>query len=1239
MFKKNFWIILFLLFFPFNVFAYDNLTTHPALTSEIVKFYNNFYSSKITEEEKQRIIEGSIKEDEPLTRTLNHFYDPVYQKGLSGEINAGAFTPFLKILKPFIKNAKEWAQNSYAQANFLGEAYRNALLNPYAQITKNAVDILSVHTWEKAIYNYILGNKKQAFEDLGHVLHLLEDMGVPAHTRNDHHLTGDDYEKYASQFTPQNINVTAQLKDRTPLIFNSLNEYFNDLAVYTNSHFYSQDTIGVQSGYNQPEWNYLETKIIDHQIYSINQDEFGNYFLIRKIADDSLLVTILSHITLNDSLIYSDYWSHLSKKVVLSGAGVLRLFFEEVERYKNDKDFLNRMKKTLIMTIIENFKRIFGNLGGENYDNLNVDEKTDQAVLNYNNEQANQIIISSNPVIYPEINKEITVNSASEPTYLPTALPTPLSTLATTIIPTPIILSASPSPIFTPTPTPFFYSSNNSTPTPTPTLTPTPTPTFTLTPTPPPLKILISEILYDASQGDSGKEFIELYNPNETEVDLTGLSLRIVKNNSTTSNSLVLIKSTDSKSRISANGFFLIGFNNYDSSNYNNITADITRTYSLPDPKEEDFYTIRLINKEGEIIDEISYDKNIGIPGKSLERKANASSTIKSMTIGDDRFKGNGFDTDSMSDFIIRDPQPQNTLSLSEPRSNLFVPINIQFHFNEANNFIVSFELTDITQNKRHLKFELLKSYSAEEIQNSSDSIKVFPLEIITYDWTNNKFEGQIKNFAAPFYFALRSIDEEGMFSLPSEIILVESSQEEIKNSPIVFYNSDDRTSNYNFHLSNWYGQSSFSFVFTSQNEGYLKNISVLSQSLNCALSVGLVISEVNDDNLPGNILGRAKNIVFLNSYWNPNFFTWEFNDGEVALQTNKKYAVLFSIESAPNGNCHANFYGSSQLLMRVEGFKAYPKDLFQIFGNLPLIEGETIFKGDVSIGARLLSFNNLPLKLQLELRPKHNNFDDKIKKGDLYFFESNYVPSGEIAEINVSDLSDNTYHWRVRAVDLFGYASPWYYYGLDDNSDFYVDADQSDYPVDTLYALAPRSIFSTNTTEWGNTMYGPSLIFSTFLTHQSGYVDRIELPAYYLYCSFPIHTYIYSVSPNQAIGTPDQLLASSLEASNARSFDGYFGILSWRFDRPVFLEQHRYYALKLDFSDVNTGTASCSVFYRAHPDIMSSRIYLPTNDGWQLKTENDLNFVVYKYFEQQSPEEENKNQDENPISQIDTNQ
>src|SRR3972149_829846 len=83
LFKILFIIFLFSFFnFSFTS-AYDNKTTHQALTDEIVDFYNLYYGNKSEEEFKQELVRGSDVEDTP-PRWINHFYDPIYNKAWSG---------------------------------------------------------------------------------------------------------------------------------------------------------------------------------------------------------------------------------------------------------------------------------------------------------------------------------------------------------------------------------------------------------------------------------------------------------------------------------------------------------------------------------------------------------------------------------------------------------------------------------------------------------------------------------------------------------------------------------------------------------------------------------------------------------------------------------------------------------------------------------------------------------------------------------------------------------------------------------------------------------------------------------------------------------------------------------------------------------------------------------------------------------------------------------------------------
>ena len=64
----------FLLLTHKNVLAYDNKTTHPDLTKEIITFYELSTGKKFAEEQKQWIIQGSIDEALVLQKLIYPSY-------------------------------------------------------------------------------------------------------------------------------------------------------------------------------------------------------------------------------------------------------------------------------------------------------------------------------------------------------------------------------------------------------------------------------------------------------------------------------------------------------------------------------------------------------------------------------------------------------------------------------------------------------------------------------------------------------------------------------------------------------------------------------------------------------------------------------------------------------------------------------------------------------------------------------------------------------------------------------------------------------------------------------------------------------------------------------------------------------------------------------------------------------------------------------------------------------------
>lgn len=324
-----------LLVLPFFVYAYDDKTTHPALTQEIIKLFNSeFKDLNISNEDAGLIIQGSIDEDKGV-RWLNHFYDPVYNRGLVLENDAFPKDQNLAVIAshaklPFL-SAKSWALSSRAQggANFLT-----------AGILSDRYDGESDYSWERAIFEYAWGDKQRGLLALGHVLHLLEDASVPDHTRNDPHPAqlhdASPYEKWSVKFNRSSADIANNLNSEKPILLSRIDEYFDGLANYSNNNFFSEDTI-FAARYTQPRANNESMERTQDGLFKFIHgiDQSGRSYKLavarRKLGEKDLIYSV------KEESVLLDYWSLLSKQAVLHGAGVIKLFFDEVEKEKETK--------------------------------------------------------------------------------------------------------------------------------------------------------------------------------------------------------------------------------------------------------------------------------------------------------------------------------------------------------------------------------------------------------------------------------------------------------------------------------------------------------------------------------------------------------------------------------------------------------------------------------------------------------------------------------------------------------------------------------------------------------------------------------------------------------------------------------------------------------------------------------------------------------------------------------------
>lgn len=322
------------LFFTSTACAYW-ADTHAYLTNESINLYNKTASSNaIPTDLKQYLFDGSKAEDSD-PRYVNHFYDPINDQGLDDVFRG--------------ESSKLWANDKAAQQDIKYTLQPKLGLSSVAYAKIEKFYPTSDFTWDTALKYWINGDKEMAMETLGHVLHLVEDLGVPEHVRNDSHADGSKYEIYVNKYSLANPdkNFVFRLGDKKQIDMGSLDAYLDSLARYTNKYFYSKDSVGLSGGYESPEPDYTTAEIKNDRKYYIKNidDEGQQYYLASYDSIANIMTPYDWDVSLNRTLINDSYWNLLSVRTVRTGAGVIDLFFRDVEKAKTDPNFLKEEKK------------------------------------------------------------------------------------------------------------------------------------------------------------------------------------------------------------------------------------------------------------------------------------------------------------------------------------------------------------------------------------------------------------------------------------------------------------------------------------------------------------------------------------------------------------------------------------------------------------------------------------------------------------------------------------------------------------------------------------------------------------------------------------------------------------------------------------------------------------------------------------------------------------------------------
>lgn len=316
-----FFVVVFIaIIVPIGAFAYDNDIAHPGIAELAAKLYNEKFNPDLTSQEIEWIKQGAREEDFP-TRWLNHFWDPIYKTGfsdLAGFSFSKAILDWFKLTSVY--SAPVWIQNTSAQRDYsLGD-----------------------RSWETGLLDYAYNNRKMAFIELGHAVHLISDMSVPAHTRNSEHI-GDPYEGYVKA-NWQNIRPTISASF---IGVNNLNSVFNLSALYSNNNFYSEKTIESKK--------YLLIPIDEVETKYENGIPFFYYTNINGYIYCSVGANWKGRqLTTSKQIILSSYAQHLIPKAVGDSAGLIKYFLDEAEKKKEEV-----VQKTVLSRLVDKLNATF----------------------------------------------------------------------------------------------------------------------------------------------------------------------------------------------------------------------------------------------------------------------------------------------------------------------------------------------------------------------------------------------------------------------------------------------------------------------------------------------------------------------------------------------------------------------------------------------------------------------------------------------------------------------------------------------------------------------------------------------------------------------------------------------------------------------------------------------------------------------------------------------------------------
>jgi len=325
---------------PEQIASDNNMKTHPWLSLRSIQLFERSTGTSLPPEVKQQIVLGSIEEDYDIsgTSTVGDYSHMQSNQTLS----AWQWDP-QQIVTGDVNRSENHFMNSDDDVDGLTSGA------PFVNTARNVSALKWANDDTRNLANFVMakaeGNTLKGWRYLGHILHILEDMTVPAHVRNDAHIIYDNYEGYMAAKVPAELFLLAggdaAMQPRGPSD-TDIAPFFRELSGYTRANYFSEHTVFMNSYYGTDLPVAAVSGEDNHYFYGTNGKRIANKGLLfwavystatsssdhRPLGDTNYdLVKTWARI---DQSVAEDMFSDLGPRAIQYGAGLIKLFHDLV---------------------------------------------------------------------------------------------------------------------------------------------------------------------------------------------------------------------------------------------------------------------------------------------------------------------------------------------------------------------------------------------------------------------------------------------------------------------------------------------------------------------------------------------------------------------------------------------------------------------------------------------------------------------------------------------------------------------------------------------------------------------------------------------------------------------------------------------------------------------------------------------------------------------------------------------